>query len=131
MSVALFNRKRINSLDNKLATNDTESRAIWYGYVANLTAYNLQYRENIPIDYDTEELQTEKGDYYYIKDEKDAYDTLCSLLYNIYTNDGNCFLEDRWVKVLTDIKDRLAPKYDKMNVRDLPTGGTYRQNYIY
>ena len=40
MSVALFSKERINSLENTLATNDTESRAIWYGYVANLTAYN-------------------------------------------------------------------------------------------
>ena len=113
MSVALFSKKRINSLEDKLAKHESESRAIWYGYVANLTAYNLQYRENIPIDYDTEELLTDTEDYYYIKDEKDAYDTLCSLLYNIYTNDGNCFLEDRWVKVLNDIKKRLAPKYDR------------------
>ena len=116
MSVALFSKERINSLENKLATNDTESRAIWYGYVANLTAYNLQYRENIPIDYETEDLLTDTEDYYYIKDEKDGYDALCSLLYNIYTNDGNCFLEDRWVKVLNDIKDRLKPKHERVDM---------------
>lgn len=116
MSVALFSKERINTIDYVLSKNETESRAIWYGYVANLTAYNLQYRENIPIDYETEDILTDTEDYYYIKDKKDAYDALCSLLYNIYTNDGNCFLEDRWVKVLNDIKDRLKPKYERVDM---------------
>jgi len=94
MSVSLFSRKAINTLAKKWAKNEKEERAIWYGYVANLTAYNLQYRENIPIDYETEDVFDE------------CEDRIGSLIYNIYTNDGNCFLEDRWVAVLNEIAER-------------------------
>ncbi|QDP67603.1 MAG: hypothetical protein GOVbin568_42 [Prokaryotic dsDNA virus sp.] len=103
MSVSLFSRKAINTLAKVWAQNEKEERAIWYGYVANLTAYNLQYRENIPIDYKTEDVFDE------------CEDRIGSLLYNIYTNDGNCFLEDRWVAVLKDIADREREYEEKQN----------------
>ena len=94
MSVSLFSRKAINTLAKKWAKNEKEERAIWYGFVANLTAYKLQYRENIPIDYETEDVFDH------------CEDRIGSLIYNIYTNDGNCFLEDRWVAVLNEIAER-------------------------
>lgn len=72
------------------------SRAVWYGYVANVTAYNLQYQENEQIDFETE--SDEDFDFM-----TEAIYQLGSLNYNCYTNDGNCFLQDKWMNVLLGI----------------------------
>tara|TARA_Y100001938_G_scaffold147136_1_gene227673 strand:+ start:44 stop:496 length:453 start_codon:yes stop_codon:yes gene_type:complete len=85
-------------------------RALWYGYVANKTAYELQYRENIDIDFDSEDDKTKE------MTDKDIADELGSLLYNIYTNDGNCFLQDDWVNVI----DMVAIYFKDKNKAVIP-----------
>ena len=81
---------------NHTTPEDFISRAIWYSYVANTTAYNLQYRENEPIDYDF----NSEDDYDFVHE---AVYMLGRVIYNCYTNDGNCFLQDKWMKVIKAI----------------------------
>lgn len=82
------------------SAEDFIARSVWYGYIANTTAYNVQYQENAEINFKLE------GD--------EDYDTLgeglCkldSLIYNCFTNDGNSFLQDKWMNVLTGIRDKF------------------------
>ena len=88
MSVALITEKELNQMTNTLTSNEeilnfvetteifekrskfsyedsreTLARAVWYGYVANRTAFNLQYQENELINYN-------------IEDSDDQYETL-------------------------------------------------------
>ena len=99
MSVMIISKPEINTLMEELAINETEERAIWYGHVANLTAYNLQYEETETPDYDFKTVLSKN-------DSRRKYMSLSSLLYNIYTNDGNCFLQQKWIDVLETIIDR-------------------------
>ena len=85
---------------NKYAKESTSTfiaRAIWYGYIANITAYNVQYRENNAINFNME------GDDCF-DTLSDAIDCLGSLIYNCYTNDGNSFLAKEWMDVLRQIE---------------------------
>lgn len=126
MSVSLLSEKELSELSYTLTTNkdvqefvktlpffakrnegylkesaeDFIGRAIWYGYIANVTAYNVQYRENQPIDFEMEE--TEEG-----IDLSDAIDSLSHLHYNIFTNDGNSFLMAEWEQVIAEIKEEF------------------------
>ena len=79
---------------------NTLARAIWYGYVANITAYNLQYKANEQINYD---LESDK----YFDSFQEGISTLKSLNYNIATNDGNIFLEDRWSNLLREVAKKF------------------------
>ena len=85
---------------HELATTPSEERAIWYGHVANITAYNLQYEENLTPDYDFDTFAS-KEDL-----SGDLVGELSSLMYNIYTNDGNCFLQQKWIDLLQGMIDR-------------------------
>lgn len=80
-----------------VAAEDFIARAVWYGYVANVTAFNVQYRENVEIDFNMEG----KDDFSTLQD---AVSILGHLIYNCYTNDGNSFLQDKWMNVLSSIK---------------------------
>lgn len=80
-----------------VAAEDFIARAVWYGYVANVTAFNVQYRENVEIDFNMEG----EDDFSTLQD---AVSTLGHLIYNCYTNDGNSFLQDKWMNVLSSIK---------------------------
>lgn len=75
---------------------DFIARAVWYGYIANTTAYNVQYQESEKIDFDF--VTNEDFDFLH-----EAISSLGSLVYNCYTNDGNCFLQDKWMNVLGGI----------------------------
>ena len=117
MSVLLLSEKEISKITNTLTSNDkilstvkglkiaeersqfespadVLARAIWYGYIANVTAFNVQYRENININFEMEETDET------FDSLDEAISTLGSLLYNIATNDGNIFLEEKWSNVL-------------------------------
>lgn len=91
-------------------TNDTPreylGRMLWYMYVANRTAYNLQYEENETIEF--KEIGTEED-----VDFKWAIDRLGSLNYNCHTNDGNYFIADAWLdtaeKLLKLFRERRHP----------------------
>ena len=83
----------------------TLARAVWYGYIANITAYNLQYQRNEQINYDLESDE-------YFKCFQEGINTLRSVNYNIATNDGNIFLEDRWSKLLRDIAKKFYVEQD-------------------
>ena len=97
MSVRLYTKREANHMMENIATNENEQRAIWYGYIANITAYNVQYQENELIDFKTEEAAT---------DEEMEYSTIGGLIYNCYTNGGNIFLENKWLDILIDLQKR-------------------------
>ena len=40
---------------------DIIGRAVWYAYIANVTAFNVQYKENEPIDFDMEGEEEVEG----------------------------------------------------------------------
>ncbi len=125
MSVLLLTENKLTKLSNTLANNKevvefvsktkiandrkkysyedaktTIQRAVWYGYVANRTAYNLQYRQNELINFNIDKYDLGQE----FKTLQEAIDVLGSLVYNIATNDGNVFLSDQWSNLLTNIK---------------------------
>jgi hypothetical protein len=89
------NAKNVPTFARK-STKDVIGRMMWYMYVANRTAYSLQYGENIDIFTDETDIETDKLEPY---DIVEATSKLRGLLYNIYTNDGNYFLADDYVEV--------------------------------
>lgn len=89
---------------NKYAAESKENfiaRAVWYGYIANVTAYNVQYQDNQQINFNIECEDV-------FESLSDAIDALGSLLYNIATNDGNVFLMDDWYNVLSKINNKFV-----------------------
>ena len=99
MSVMIIEKVEVNTMMNELAINDQEERAIWYAHVANVTAYNLQYEENVNVDFDFDSVLKKN-------DSRRKYMSLSSLMYNIYTNDGNCFLQQKWIDQINGIIER-------------------------
>ena len=87
---------------------DYLGRMLWYMYVANRTAYNLQYKENEKIEFVEEDIVVEDD-----VDFKWAVDTLGSLNYNCHTNEGNYFIADGWLdtaeKLLKLFRERRHP----------------------
>lgn len=89
---------------NKYAAESKENfiaRAVWYGYIANVTAYNVQYQDNQQINFNIECEDV-------FESLSDAIDALGSLLYNVATNDGNIFLMDDWYNVLSKINNKFV-----------------------
>ena len=88
---------------------DYLGRMLWYMYVANRTAYNLQYKENEKIEFVEEDIEVEDD-----VDFKWAVDTLGRLNYNCHTNEGNYFIADGWLdtaeKLLKVFRERRHPR---------------------
>tara|TARA_R110001592_G_scaffold253005_1_gene515848 strand:+ start:507 stop:926 length:420 start_codon:yes stop_codon:yes gene_type:complete len=84
---------------SKTSIDEFIGRAIWYGFIANKTAYELQYQENTNIDF------KEPLPKFINYNNEDINNSLGSLLYNIYTNDGNCFIQDDWLNIIVIIRD--------------------------
>jgi hypothetical protein len=112
----MITKPAINSLVRTYAKNDDEIRAIWYAYVSNVNAYNIQYKENAKLEFDMNIY------------ENISSMTLGMLHYNIYTNDGNHFMQEKLFKIFCNIVDRvnalsdddaevLAAKYN-VNVKE-------------
>jgi hypothetical protein len=68
------------------------SRLMWYVYIANATAYSLQYREI--VDWFNFELP-EEGHGKQV-DVKQLSTNMRAIDYNLHTNDGNQFLAEEW-----------------------------------
>ena len=77
------------------------ARAIWYGYIANTTAYNVQYKRNVNINFDMEGVVS-------FETLREGIDCLGGLIYNCYTNDGNSFLAKEWMDVLIQIEKNFV-----------------------
>ena len=85
MSVVLFNGNEAAKIAESFKSEDVQ-RKIWYTYISNVTAYNVQYRENEPIDFKGWEVNEDK-----FENINEAIWELSGLLYNAYTNAGNSF----------------------------------------
>ena len=108
MSVSLLQAKQAAKIANSFESEETQ-RNIWYAYISNVTSYNVQYRENQPIDYKGWEETEEKYD-----NINEAIDELSHLLYNAYTNAGNYFCPehslDGLIKMTKEYKSTDAYK---------------------
>ena len=89
MSVNLFTSTEAAKIANTLK-EELDPRAVWYAYVSNVTAYNLQYQEDAVIDFKGWEDAGEET-----LTREDALEQLRGLDYNAYTNAGNCFMPAR------------------------------------
>ena len=122
MSVMLLSKKELTKLSNTLSnskevkefvesigkglfsdyeTEETIQRAVWYGYIANVTAFNVQYKENYAIDY------SDSNDVSEFDTMQDAMYELSGLIYNVYTNAGNYFLNTDYLNLLIAIRDKF------------------------
>ena len=82
-------------------------RLMWYMYVSNCIAYSLNYQEE-PGFFAPEESTTTQR----ITHNVTLLKEMEHLQYNIYTNDGNCFVEPDFYKlyqdIINDIKSRIV-----------------------
>lgn len=85
MSVVLFKGNEAAKIAETFQST-VHQRKIWYTYVSNVCAYNVQYKENAPIDFKSWEDNTEKFDTIH-----EAIWELGGLIYNAHTNAGNYF----------------------------------------
>ena len=138
MSVNLYNYTFINSVYHGLSGDDdfmefiqntpigkpgqnayppgleTFGRVMWYLYVANVTAYSLQYQEQTPIF--TKEVAADKYKPMAFDEAAAGYG---SLMYNIFTNDGNYFLGEPWYSYAEAIDKFLEPARKRWYNRDI------------
>tara|TARA_R110000744_G_scaffold63805_3_gene131164 strand:- start:701 stop:1108 length:408 start_codon:yes stop_codon:yes gene_type:complete len=106
MSVNLTSKETVNAILDMDGVNEMEQRAIWYAYVGNVTAFNLQYEEKEEIDFDFDKKYPNEMHPHI------ALTELKSLMYNIYTNDGNCFVQQKWIDLMQGVIDRLENERD-------------------
>ena len=113
MSVNLTSKETVNAIMDLEGVNEMEQRAIWYAYVGNVTAFNLQYEENVEIDFDFDKKIENMHPHI-------ALTELKSLMYNIYTNDGNCFVQQKWIDLMQGVIDRYENlRNEKRNNEDI------------
>ena len=93
---------------------DSFGRVLWYLYVANVTAYSLQYQEQTPIF--TKEVAADKYKPMAFDEAAAGYG---SLMYNIFTNDGNYFLGEPWYSYAEAIDKFLEPARKRWYNRDM------------
>jgi hypothetical protein len=67
---------------------------LWYCHVANVTAYNLQYQENVSFDFEAEFDGNMKP--FEANENDDYYHYFGSLLYNMAANDGTVFMPESY-----------------------------------
>jgi len=84
-------------------------RLVWYLWVANKTAFALQYRKEPGFFDDAEDGETPEK----ICTAKQLLDSLSNLSYNLYTNDGHCFLGGEWSDLFEGIINGLRAKIVK------------------
>ena len=107
MSVILFTSKEASTIANSLP--EKFARSVWYTYVSNVTAYNLQYQEKQLIDFDGWDTDEK------ISDPEELVRELGSLLYNAYTNDGNYFMPEKNRLEIENKYTELKEKSDYFN----------------
>ena len=77
-------------------------RCFWYLFISNQICYSLQYREPIDIFNQPEPVKSYKS-----FTTEELLKRLNSLNYNIYTNDGNKFIEPDFYELFEIIRDSL------------------------
>ncbi len=98
--------------------NSYIARLFWYVQIANQVAYSLQYRENINFfkKEGNENCNPKMSDFYELEpvkeiNSKKLADDLGGLHYNIFTNDGDYFIAEKYLNALEAIK-KTAEKYN-------------------
>lgn len=109
MSVSLLNGNQAAKIAESFTSEETQ-RKIWYAYISNVTAYNVNYRENTPIDFKGWEENEAK-----FEDMNKAIDELAHLLYNAYTNAGNSFAP---AGVLDELYDMVKAHRETQEYKD-------------
>ncbi|MBN1347176.1 MAG: hypothetical protein JXQ73_31075 [Phycisphaerae bacterium] len=80
-------------------------RLRWYCQVANCVAWAVQYRKEPDLfgDIDEPAQVTER-----LAETQRLRQYIGRIRYNLATNDGNVFLEEKWRGLLDDLADALA-----------------------
>tara|TARA_R100001530_G_scaffold136314_2_gene116374 strand:+ start:728 stop:1201 length:474 start_codon:yes stop_codon:yes gene_type:complete len=89
-------------------------RMFWFLYVANRTAYNVQYQDNAPINYETK-LPLPIGELSYEELEEE----LSSIDYNTFTNSGGYFIDEGYIDSLHLLRNFLCKEYKVHHTKEL------------
>lgn len=83
------------------------SRLMWYVWIANKTAYALQYQDEPDFfgDFTEAAWDRESGGYL---ESLELWRELRSIQYNLATNDGHTFLAEPWQELLDRIMNAVA-----------------------
>ena len=93
-------------VDEEKLVKEVLARLFWYLWVANKTAYALQYRKEPNFFGDT----SDKGATIQSRSLKQLREKLGSLGYNLFTNDGHYFVSEEWYELFKAIKDHIDSK---------------------
>ena len=85
--------------DEDKVINDVIGRLFWYLWIANKTAYALQYEEEPGFFVDTTEVKVSPKPCTL----KQLREKIRSLNYNLFTNDGHYFVSEEWFELLDNI----------------------------
>ncbi|WP_338765954.1 hypothetical protein WAF17_02735 [Bernardetia sp. ABR2-2B] len=88
----------------------------WYAYISNTVAYNLQYQQNEEICFEDVTLSEREGVSEVEKIKQDARRT-SSVNYNMYTNNGNSFYPEQYLKYWQIIVDTYK-QIESLNEKD-------------
>lgn len=102
--VARFQRSG-QTVDIDQALEGFIGRMLWYALVSNKLAYALQYHERVNLE-DIYVLY--KSTHPMACTPKQLFHELGHLIYNVATNDGNKFIEQKWYEPLEAIYNTLA-----------------------
>tara|TARA_R110002020_G_scaffold402623_1_gene612775 strand:- start:386 stop:787 length:402 start_codon:yes stop_codon:yes gene_type:complete len=80
-------------------------RLMWYLYLSNQFCYSVQYQDPI-----TSDLYKQKESDEQLNSLLECKSELSGLIYNIYTNDGNAFLMDKWLNPAVKILEFITEK---------------------
>ena len=85
--------------DEDKVINDVISRLFWYLWIANKTAFALQYEEEPGFFVDATESKVSPKPCTL----KELRGKIRSLNYNLFTNDGHYFVSEEWFELFDDI----------------------------
>ena len=109
---AIWERQRLEIKPKKSVLDIKKEfieRVLWFAWVGNKVAYALQYIKNPDFfDYDDSENAKIKP---INMDTKELRERIRSLHYNLYTNGGTKFIDEKWFKPFKLIMDRLDSLY--------------------
>lgn len=86
-------------VDEDKLINEVIGRLFWYLWIANKTAFALQYEEEPGFFIDTTESKVSPKSCTL----KQLREKIGSLSYNLFTNDGHYFVSEEWYELFSDI----------------------------
>lgn len=97
-------------LNNKVDGKYFFGIAMRYALISNHIAYAVNYGDSVDVKAINEELESVEAEKI---SNQDAQSIICSLYYNIFTNTGTCFLENRWANVIKAVQELSRKLYEE------------------